>query len=151
MESYPHARGMIAIDDVVQETKTLWNTGKKVMVQVAYNLSKIRESNVWAEFKTFPQYCEEELGIGQSQTSKLLTIADYYLEKFTPEQIGPTDYEALYLSAKLPGSVEENLAKAQTLKRSELRLERDEVAPCPHSNVSPTCTDCWKVNPNGDN
>lgn len=119
----------IIISGLIEETRSLWNTGRKVMIQVSANLAKIRESDAWANYKTFPQFCEEELGIGQSQTSKLLTIADYFLREYTPEQIGPTDYEALYMATKLPGSVEENLAKAKTLKRSELRQEHQELEP----------------------
>lgn len=136
--------------DLVAETRSLWNTGRKVMVQVAGNLIKIRESDVWSGHKTFPQYAENELGISQSQTSKLLTIADYFLKEYTPEQIGATDYECLYAAARLPGSVQENLAKAQTLKRSELRAEKQEVNPCPHSSIKPTCTDCWSVDPHNE-
>lgn len=111
----------LTTQDLIAHTRELWNTGKKVMIQVAWNLAQIQKSDAWKNFKTFPQFCEDELGIGQSQTSKLLTIADYYLEKYSPEEIGPTDYEALYMATRLPGSVEENLAKAKTLKRSELK------------------------------
>jgi len=112
------------------------------MIQVAWNLAQIQKSDAWKGFKTFPQFCEDELGIGQSQTSKLLTIADYYLDKYSPEEIGPTDYEALYMATRLPGSVEENLAKAKTLKRSELRAERQETAPCEH-DFEFFCKHCW--------
>lgn len=138
------------IPALIVETRELWNQGRKVMIQVAFNLSKIRESNAWAAHKTFPQFCESELGISQSQTSKLLTIADYYLTTFSPEKIGPVDYEALYLAAKLPGSVEENLAKAKTLKRSELRAEREESAPCKH-DFELFCKHCWMPRTNETN
>lgn len=131
------------IPALIQETRDLWNQGRKVMIQVAFNLSKIRESDAWGDFKTFPQFCENELGISQSQTSKLLTVAEYFLREYTPEQIGPCDYEALYMAAKLPGTVEENLAKAKTLKRSELRAVREEIAPCEHS-FKRFCEYCWK-------
>lgn len=134
----------LSIPSLINETRELWNTGRKVMIQVAYNLSKIRESDAWQSHKTFPQFAEDEMGISQSQTSKLLTIADYYLEKFSPEQIGPVDYESLYKAARLPGTVEENLAKAKTLKRSELRAEQEELAPCEH-DIKPCCVNCWAV------
>ena len=132
----------LTTQDLITHTRELWNTGKKVMIQVAWNLAQIQKSDAWKNFKTFPQFCEDELGIGQSQTSKLLTIADYYLEKYSPEEIGAADYESLYMASRLPGSVEENLAKAQTLKRSELRAERQETAPCEHS-FKKFCEHCW--------
>lgn len=136
----------LTTQDLIAHTRELWNTGKKVMIQVAWNLAQIQKSDAWKGFKTFPQFCEDELGIGQSQTSKLLTIADYYLDKYSPEEIGPTDYEALYMATRLPGSVEENLAKAKTLKRSELRTAKQEAEPCTH-DIKPTCVKCWSVDP----
>lgn len=133
--------------NLITEIKELWATGKKVMVEVAGRLAKLREdTDAWAEYKTFPQFVEAEIGIRQSQTSKLLTIADYFLREYSPEQIGPTDYECLYLAAKLPGSVEENLARAKTLNRSELRSEREEKEPCLHEYAS-FCKHCWAPAP----
>ncbi len=119
--------------NLIEETRQLWNQGKKVMVQIAWNLFRIRESGEWQEYDTFPKFVDAELGIKQSQTSKLLTIAEFYLEKYTPEQIGPIDYELLYASAKLPGTPEENLAKAKTLTRDDLK----KIAPAagPHEAV----------------
>lgn len=114
------------------------------MVQVAWNLAQIQKSDAWKGYKTFSQFAETELGIGQSQTSKLLTIASYYLEKYSPDEIGAADYESLYMASRLPGSVEENLAKAKTLKRSELRAEKEESAPCEHE-IKPCCVKCWAV------
>jgi len=126
----------LAIQDVVAETKALWQTGRKVMVQVAFNLSRIKNSDVWKEYDKFPKYCEEQLEIQQSQVSKLLTIAEYYLDKFSVEEIGSVDYEKLYQSALLPGSVEVNLAKAKTLSRVELKQEKAEYQPHPYEEVA---------------
>lgn len=111
----------LTTQDLITHTRELWNTGKKVMIQVAWNLAQIQKSDAWKNFKTFPQFCEQELDIQQSQVSKLLTIAEYYLEKYSVEEIGSVDYEKLYKSALLPGSVEENLARAKTLTRAELK------------------------------
>lgn len=124
---------------LLEETRELWNTGKKVMVQVAWNLFQLRELGDWKESSdTFPKFCDEQLGIKQSQTSKLLTIADYFLREKTPEEIGAIDYELLYAAAKLPGTVDENLAKAKTLTRDDLKKEKAEVAP----HTPDWCTYC---------
>jgi len=116
-------------EQLIQTTKELWNQGKKVMIQVAWNLLKIRESGEWEKYghKTFQQFCQEELDISQSQASKLIQVADYYLEKYTPEQIGPVDYERLYASTKLPGTPEENLSKALTWSRDDFKKEKAEI------------------------
>lgn len=119
----------LSIPNLISETKDLWNTGKKVMIQVAYNLAQIQKSDAWQDYESFPKFCEAELDIRQSTTSKLLTIADYYLRSLSPEQIGPVDYERLYQATMLPGTVEENLSKAQTLTRLELKQELNDSEP----------------------
>lgn len=118
-------------EQLIVETKALWNQGKKVMIQVAWNLLKIRESGEWEKYghKTFQQFCQEELDISQSQASKLIQVADYYLDKYTPEQIGACDYERLYASTKLPGTPEENLSKALTWSRDDFKKEKAELTP----------------------
>jgi len=122
---------LTAPQQLISDTKELWNQGKKVMIQVAWNLLKIRESGEWEKYghKTFQQFCQEELDISQSQTSKLIQVADYYLEKYTPEEIGACDYERLYASTKLPGTPEENLSKALTWSRDDFKKEKAEITP----------------------
>lgn len=118
-------------DQLILDTKTLWDTGKKVMIQVAWNLLKIREGGEWEKYghKSFQQFCQDELDIPQSQTSKLLIIGEYFLKEYTPEQIGPVAYENLYLATKTEGSVEENLARAKTWRREDFKQHKAEVAP----------------------
>lgn len=131
----------ISVPGLIEETRALWNQGKKVMIQIAWNLNQIQKSDAWQEYETFPKFCEAELDIRQSTTSKLLTIASYYLKELSPEQIGAVDYELLYASTMLPGTVEENLAKAQTLTRRELREELNESEPHEHLPIT-ICKHC---------
>lgn len=131
----------LSIPTLIAETKALWNQGKKVMIQVAWNISQIQQSDAWREYESFPKFCEAELDIRQSTTSKLLTIASYYLKELSPEQIGPVDYELLYASTMLPGTVEENLAKAKTLTRRELREELNDSEPHEHLPIT-ICKHC---------
>jgi hypothetical protein len=114
--------------ELISQTKELWNQGKKVMIQVAYNLLKIREGEEWKQYghDSFQKFAQDELDIPQSQTSKLLIIGEYFLKEYTPEQIGPCDYERLYSAAKLEGTVEENLAKARTWSRDDFKQSRAE-------------------------
>lgn len=128
---------LTAPQQLIENTRELWNQGKKVMIQVAWNLLKIRESGEWEKYghKTFQQFCQEELDISQSQTSKLIQVADYYLEKYTPEEIGACDYERLYASTKLPGTPEENLSKALTWSRDDFKQNKAEIEPHPFVEV----------------
>lgn len=127
---------------LLDETKELWASGKKIMVQVAANLLDLRDEGSWKESgKTFPQFVEDEIDIRQSQTSKLLTIGGYFLKIKTIEEIGPVDYEKLYQATMLPGTVEENLAKARTLTRRELKEEMNDSEPHEHEAIS-ICKHC---------
>lgn len=134
----------LSTQTLIEETRQLWNQGKKVMIQVAWNLHHIQKSGEWQGYDTFPKFCEGEMDIRQSTTSKLLAIANYFLREYTPEQIGDCDYERLYQATMLPGTVDENLAKAKTLTRTELRQELNEsevhtgefIEVCKHCYVS---------------
>ncbi len=119
----------LSISGLIEETRALWNQGKKVMIQVAWNLKRIQDSGEWSGHDTFPEFCEKELDIKQSQTSKLLTIANYFLGEYTPEQIGPVDYERLYNAARLPGTVAENLSRAKTWNRADFKEHKAEIDP----------------------
>lgn len=142
---------LTAPQQLIENTKELWNTGKKVMIQVAWNLLKIRESGEWEKYghKTFQQFCQEELDISQSQTSKLVQVADYYLQQYSPEEIGPVDYERLYASTKLPGTPEENLSKALTWSRDDFKKEKAELTPhTPSYRMICTEPGCWLAEEN---
>lgn len=129
---------------LIAEIKDLWSTGRKVMVEVASRLQQLRDSDDWKSYPTFPQFVEAELEIGQSQCSKLLAVADFYLDKYSPEQIGEVDYEKLYAATRLPGSVEENLSKAMTLSRGELKAEKQEAKPHePEYKLVCVKAGCW--------
>ncbi len=101
------------------------------MIQVAWNLLKIRESCEWEKYghDSFQKFLQEELDMPQSQSSKLLIIGEYFLQQYTPEEIGPVAYENLYLATKTEGSVEENLARAKTWRREDFKAHKAEVQP----------------------
>jgi len=115
---------------LVEETRGLLKTGKELLVKVAYNLHSLRESGEWkGQYESFPKYCQEEFELSQSTTSKYLAVADFFAAKYQPEEIGPVDIEKLYLSAKLEGSPEENLAKAKTWSRDDFKVAKSEDEP----------------------
>lgn len=118
------------VDELVQETRGLLTRGKELLVQVAYNLHTLRESGEWkGEYETFPKYCQDVFELSQSSTSKYLAIADYFSQKYLPEDIGPVDIEKLYAAAKLPGTPEENLSRAKTWSRDDFKKEKAEITP----------------------
>lgn len=137
----------LSIPTLIEETRNLWNQGKKVMIQIAWNLHQIQKSGEWEGYDSFPKFCEAELDIRQSQTSKLLAIASYFLGEYTPDQIGPVAYENLYMATMLPGSKEENLAKARTLTRTELKQEINESEPHTGEYIE-VCKHCYVTRQN---
>jgi hypothetical protein len=119
------------VEELVEETRGLLTRGKELLVKVAYNLKALKDSGEWEKYghDTFPKFCQEELDLSQSNTTKYLTIAEYFSEKFSPEDIGPVAIENLYLASKLPGDLEENLAKAKTWRREDFKQDKAETTP----------------------
>lgn len=124
------AREVMVFQEMLEETRGMLSIGKELAVRVAYRLLTLSKSDVWkGEHKTFPKFCQEELDIPQTTTSKYLSIATHFSEKFSPEDIGPVAIENLYLASKLPGDLEENLAKAKTWRREDFKQDKAETTP----------------------
>lgn len=142
----------LSIPGVVQETKNLLGSVRQSLVKVAANLHFLRESG---EFEgKFGQYAEEEFGLSQSMTSKLLTIYSAWIVRagLSQEQIENVDYEKLYgyvplLEGKEP---EVALAEVTSWSRKDIKDEKQEKTPCAHTEVHKVCTACWTVMEHGD-
>ena len=83
--------------NLLQETKDLLTAGKELLVRVAYHLLALKESEEWKQYgyENFPKFCQEELDLSQTTTSKYLAVASHFSEKYLPEEIGPTPMENL--------------------------------------------------------
>lgn len=105
------------------------NAVRGSLIRVAQNLYEIKQQ--LPPGKNFGQFVEEEFGMSQSAASKLLSVHRVYILEggASPETLEQVDAEKLYMSASLEGTVEEKIAKARTLTRSELRQERQEDEP----------------------
>ena len=92
----------------------------------------------------FGKYCEEEFDLSQGFVSKLVGEYDHYIIQggLPLSRIEGIDHEKLYLAAKTEGTVEEQLARAQTLSRSELKIEKGEKDK--HAaDYGTFCKNCW--------
>lgn len=113
-------------DNLLKLTKAAFTSARKSMVEAMQYLHAVYEEEAWKEVSpTWGEYLESELGVSQSQASKLLSVNRYYLleGELNPDEIAGVDYEKLNAARSLPGTVEENLAKAKTLSRRELKDE----------------------------
>lgn len=126
----------LSVMGVVKETHEILKSVRKNVVTLMQNLYFLRENYDDAD-QTFGSYVEEEFGLSQSYASKLCTVAEHYLIKggVKPAELEQIDYERLYLSAKTGGTVEQQLAKATTLTRSELKAERNDDDPHEHEAI----------------
>lgn len=127
--------------ELITQTKNLLSAVRGSLIRVAQNLYRIKEEKAYGEH--FGKFCEDELGVSESFASKLLTVNRVYLVDggLSPEQVEGIDPEKLYLATKLEGTAEEKLAKAETLTRKEIKLERNEEEPHEHEWIE-LCKHC---------
>lgn len=117
---------------LLDEAKRAFENVKGSIVVAMQKLYEVKECGAWEDVSSsWSEYCEAELGISQSFASKLLSVNKHYLVDggYSPENISNIPAESLYLAAKTGGTVEEQLERARTLKRSELKIERNEIEP----------------------
>lgn len=117
------------------------------LLQGAALLTEISEQNLWSgSHSSFGAYVESECQISQSFAAKLVKVYKYYVvEKQVPErQIEAIDAEKLYMAIALPGAVDQQIIRAQTWTRAEIRAElaSDENGDCIHEKTVNICVRC---------
>ena len=131
--------------ELLLDTRDSFRDVKSSIVRAMRNLYEVHERGSWATVATsWSEYVESDLGISQGFASKLLSVNRHYLVEggFYPENIEGIDYEKLYLAAKSGGTVEEQIAKARTLTRAELKQTNAEEKPHEPS-FGEYCSVCW--------
>ncbi len=121
--------------NLIEETRAIFAGVRAGLVKAMQNLHAIKESGEWTTVaSTWGEFLEDQLKISQGFGSKLLTVHNHYLleANISPEKLEGVDYECLYLAAKTEGSPEEQIEKARSLSRRELREERNEKEPHEH-------------------
>lgn len=125
------------IPDVVQKTileeaKEKFGRFRESVVDAMAVLYDVQLGEAWKQVAdSWGEYVESELQISQSFASKLLSTYKYFVieQGVSQEKLIGVDYEKLNMARSLPGTVEEQLAKASSLTRSELKLERQDAEP----------------------
>lgn len=145
-ETYTHPNYMKTPTDgsLLAETKAAFENVKGSIVVAMQKLHAVKESGDWESVaNTWSEYVESELGISQGFASKLLSVNKHYLIEggYSPANISGVDYESLYLAAKTEGTVEEQIERARTLTRAELRQERNEQNDHTHEAIQ-ICKHC---------
>jgi hypothetical protein len=129
---------------LLEEARTKFSNFRSSVVEAMAVLYDVHMGEAWKNVAdSWGEYVESELQISQSFASKLLTTYKHYCidANLSQEKIAGIDYEKLYLAAKTEGTPEEQVAKARTLTRRELKEEKNDEAPHEHIPVS-ICKTC---------
>ena len=126
------------MNELLEETKEAFGAIKGSVVVAMQKLYEVFTSEAWREVSdSWGDYVESELGVSQGFASKLLTVNKTYLLEgaVSPEKLAGIDYEKLYMARNLEGPIELRIEKARTLKRSDLRKERQDDEPHPFEEL----------------
>ena len=129
----------LTVQNLLEQTKEAFERVRFSVVGAMVALAKVKAEDAWSEVaQSWGEYVEGELGISQSFASKLLSVHSHYISEgaVSPEKLIGIDYERLYLSAKTGGTIEEQIEKARTLTRSELKAERGEADQHEHQPIT---------------
>lgn len=123
-------------------------TRKSIVEGMGY-LYQIHETGAWSVggWSSFGEYCEQACGVSQSFASKLISVHKHYVNNGVDVlRLRAVDAEKLYLASSLPGTPEEQVIKAETLTRQEIK---DELASgvdgdCEHPTRITICSRCHR-------
>lgn len=94
-------------------------------------------------YSSFGEFVENGLGKSQGWASKQLAVyRHFHLEGGIGQDALELDTEKLYLASKTEGTPEEQLSRAKTLTRSELKQEKNEAQPH-KGDFASICRTCW--------
>lgn len=129
---------------LLDQTKDAFSTMKSSVIWAMQLLYQLRESGEWEQIsETWTDFVTDELGLSQGFASRLLTVNRHYLVEggLSADSLENIDHERLYLASHTGGNVEEQLAKARTLTRRELKEERNDEQPHEHVPIT-ICKTC---------
>ena len=113
---------------VLEECSSCFTSARQNLIRGARYLHDISVGKLWQDnFSSFGEFVEQECQISQSFASKLIAVYNHYLVSggVSQRNLEGVDAEKLYLALKLPGSPEEQLTKAKTLSRGELKQQKE--------------------------
>jgi len=135
---------MTELSNLLQETRKAFADIRGSVVVAMQKLHEVYESKAWEGVaSSWSEFVESDLGISQGFASKLLSVNKHYVLEggYSHANIANIDVEKLYLAAKSGGTPAEQIEKAKTLNRSELRQEREETKDHEHEYIE-ICKHC---------
>lgn len=113
--------------NLLNQAADCFNSIRKNFYEGAKLLHQIKTEELWkGEHGSFSEYLEQECKISDGFASKLIQVYEVFVLEagFSQRKLEEVDHEKLYLSLKLPGTLEKRLIQAQTLTRAELKQQR---------------------------
>lgn len=132
---------------ILKDTARLFAQVRKDIFTAAQALYLISSRELWkGEYASFGAYVEQECQISPSFAAKLIAVWGHYIVegKVGLGQLRHVDSEKLYLAMRLPLKAEEQLLRAQSWTRGELKAElasRGGVE-CDHESQITICARC---------
>lgn len=132
---------------VLKQGAACFQSARKDLIRGAMLLHKIEKEEMWrAGFSSFSEYVEQECQIGKSFASKLIKIYDSYVIQagFPQERLEGVDSEKLYLALTLSMTPENQLLRAETWTRGEIKAELavKNGKECDHAMTVTICAAC---------
>lgn len=134
---------------ILDEAAKCFMTARQRIAEGMEHLYKISNEKLWevGGYSSFGDFCETGCGISPSMGSKLVKVYTHYVIDggVSLRKLESIDAEKTYLAIGLGGSVDSQLAKAQTLSRQDLRAELSEDEQgndCPHAETVTICKKC---------
>lgn len=126
---------------LIEQTKQLLNAVRGSTIKIGENLFNIKSQLPKEE--NWGSFLQETFDISESFASKLMTIHRVLVLEggVSQDKLEGIDHEKLYLAARLEGTPEENIEKARTLTRRELKEEKNDDSPHEHEAIT-ICKHC---------
>lgn len=135
---------------LLTQCREVFQDARKSIFEGIAMLHEIAEGKLWESggFSTFGEYVEQELQLHPTQASRYLTSYKHFVIEGKQDfsLLKSTDPEKLYLASKLPMDLEQQLMRATTWSRRDIK---DELASkdghdCKHEVTVQICTHCGK-------
>lgn len=134
--------------NLLEKTEQLFHSARVSLIEAAAALYQVQQTEAWKEQnETWGDYVNT-LGLSSTKASKLTSTFEHFVIKggVSHAKVASIELDRLYLSKNLQGTPAEQIEKALTLTRGELREQRVyEETGAEHLCVPVTiCTICNK-------
>lgn len=126
-------------DQVLQRAQECFSGVRQRIAEGMEYLYIIQADKLWdnGQYSSFGEYVEQGLGISEGMASKLIKTYKHYIlnGSLSQRNLEGVDAEKAYLAISLPGTPEEQLIKAETLTRREIKEQLVEETHGPHEHI----------------